>query len=261
MLQYPDIDPVAIDLGFIKIHWYGISYVVAILLAWWLLHFRARKQPLSGWTTVQVSDLVFYGTLGIVIGGRLGSVIFYNLPYYLENPLEVIMVNKGGMSFHGGMLGVIIAMWFYSRKIDQTFFEATDFIAPVAPVGLFFGRLANFVNGELWGAQSTLPWAMVFPNAGDLPRHPSQLYEALLEGVVLFLILWIYSGKIRPKMAVSAMFLIFYGIFRTSVEFVREPDANIGYLAGDWLTMGMVLSSPMIIAGIFLLIYAQRKSV
>ena len=259
MLRYPDIDPVAVDFGFIKIHWYGISYVAGILLAWWLLNRRAKKQPFYGWTAAQVSDLIFYATLGIIVGGRLGSVLFYNLPYYLDNPLEIVMVNKGGMSFHGGMIGVITAIWFYSRKIHQGFFNATDFIVPVAPVGLFFGRLANFINGELWGAPSSLPWAMVFPKAGDQPRHPSQLYEALFEGLLLFLILWIFSSSRKPKMAVSGMFLLFYGIFRTSVEFVREPDANIGYLGGDWLTMGIMLSVPMVVAGAMLLIFAYQK--
>lgn len=262
MIKYPDIDPVAIDFGFMKIRWYGISYVAGILVSWWLLHRRAVKQPLLGWTPVQVSDLIFYGTVGIIFGGRLGSVLFYNFSYYLHDPIQILMINKGGMSFHGGLLGVIFAIWFYSRKIDQTFFEATDFIAPVVPVGLFFGRIANFINGELWGAPSDLPWAVVItgPDGTGIARHPSQLYEALLEGVVLFIILWLYSGKIRPKMAISGAFLLGYGVFRLLVECVRLPDANIGYLAGNWLTMGMVLSFPMVLAGIILLISAYRKT-
>ena len=175
MLIYPDIDPVAIHLGPLAIRWYGISYVAGILLAWWLLRYRALKQPLLGWTTVQVADLIFYGALGVIIGGRLGSVLFYNLPYYLDHPLEIIMINRGGMSFHGGLLGVLAALWFYSRTINQTYGATIDFLAPVVPVGLFFGRIANFINGELWGAPSNLPWAVVFPDprAGGIPRRPA----------------------------------------------------------------------------------------
>ena len=261
MFQFPQLDPVAIDFGFLQIRWYGISYVAGLLTGWWLLHQRARHQPLLGWTTVQVSDLIFYGTVGILVGGRLGSVLFYNLPYYLENPLEILMIQRGGMSFHGGMIGVIAALWYYSRKIDQTFFETTDFIVPVAPVGLFFGRIANFINGELWGTRTDVPWAVIYPTPDGvgIARHPSQLYEAFLEGIVLFLVLWIYSSRIRPKMAVSGLFLLGYGTFRTLVEFFRQPDAEIGYLAGDWLTMGMMLSFPMAIAGIVLLLMAYHR--
>ena len=262
MLTYPNIDPVALHLGPLQIRWYGISYVVGILLAWRLLHYRALKQPLLGWTTVQVADLIFYGAFGVIIGGRLGSVLFYNLPYYLAHPLEIIMINRGGMSFHGGLLGVLAALWLYSRTINQTFGETTDFLAPVVPVGLFFGRIANFINGELWGAPSSLPWAVIFPDprAGGISRHPSQLYEAFLEGMVLFMILWFFSEKIRPKLAVSGMFLLCYGIFRFAIEFVREPDANIGYLAFGWLTMGQVLSAPMIVAGMVLLWFAYNST-
>ena len=258
MLTYPDIDPIAISLGPLKIRWYGISYVVGILLAWWLLRLRATRFHL---TYEQVADLIFYATVGIILGGRLGSVLFYNLPYYLEHPLEIIMINHGGMSFHGGLVGVLVAMWYFGRKINKGFFEVSDFLAPVVPVGLFFGRIANFINGELWGAPSNLPWAMVFPNplAGGIPRHPSQLYEALLEGVLLFIILWWYSAKPRPAMAVSGLFLLGYGVFRSLVEFVRVPDANIGYLALGWVTMGQVLSLPMIIAGIIMMVMALKK--
>lgn len=261
MLPYPDIDPVAIHLGPLAIRWYGISYVAGILLAWWLLRYRALKQPLLGWTTVQVADLIFYGALGVIIGGRLGSVLFYNLPYYLDHPLEIIMLNRGGMSFHGGLLGVLVALWLYSRMIDQTYGETIDFLAPAVPVGLFFGRIANFINGELWGAPSTLPWAVIFPDprAGGIPRHPSQLYEAFLEGIVLFIILWCFSARIRPKLAVTGLAFLCYGIFRTAVEFVREPDANIGFLAFGWVTMGQVLSAPMIVAGMVLLWFAYYK--
>lgn len=260
MLNYPAIDPVAINLGPIKIRWYGISYVVGIIVAWWLLNKRAEKD--FRWVPEQVADLVFYATLGIIIGGRLGSVIFYNLPYYLEHPIDIIKINQGGMSFHGGLIGVLFAIWFYGRKTRKGFFAVSDFLAPVVPVGLFCGRIANFINGELWGAPSNLPWAMVFPNprAGGIPRHPSQIYEALLEGVLLFIIVWCYSARPRPTMAVSGLFLLGYGIFRSAVEFVREPDSNIGYLAFGWLTMGQVLSLPMIIGGIVLLVLAYKNA-
>lgn len=260
MLKYPVIDPVAIHLGPIPIHWYGISYVVGIVTAWWLLNKRAEKD--FRWMPNQVADLVFYATLGIIIGGRLGSVIFYNLPYYLAHPVDIIKINQGGMSFHGGLIGVLFAIWYFGRTTKKGFFTVSDFLAPVVPIGLFCGRIANFINGELWGAPSNLPWAMVFPgpHAGGIPRHPSQLYEALLEGVLLFIILWCYSARPRPTMSVSGLFLLGYGVFRTAVEFVREPDANIGYLAFGWVTMGQVLSLPMIIAGITLLVLAYLHS-
>ena len=258
MLTFPNIDPVAIDLGILQIRWYGISYIAGILGAWALLHHRAKSGRFD-WTTVQVSDLMFYGILGVILGGRLGSVLFYNLPYYLDHPLDVIKVWQGGMSFHGGLLGVIIAAWFYGRRIDKTFFEVTDFLVPVVPVGLFTGRIGNFINAELWGKPSDLPWAMVFPNAGALPRHPSQLYEAFLEGLCLFIILWWFSSRPRPLMAVSALFLLFYGLFRFAVEFMREPDAHLGYLGFGWLTMGQVLSFPMVLIGIILLVMGYRK--
>ena len=258
MLTFPNIDPVAVDLGFLQVRWYGISYIAGILGAWALLHFRA-KSGRFGWTTEQVADLMFYGILGVIIGGRLGSALFYNLPYYLDNPLDVLKVWQGGMSFHGGLLGVLIACWWYGRKLDKTFFEVTDFLAPVVPIGLFTGRLGNFVNAELWGKPSDVPWAMVFPGAGPLPRHPSQLYEALLEGLCLFIILWWFSTRPRPRMAVSGLFLVGYGLFRFTVEFVRAPDAHLGYLGFGWVTMGQVLSLPMILAGVVLCAIAYGR--
>ena len=262
MIAFPNINPVALDLGVIKIHWYGISYVIGILLAWWFLHNRALKKPLVGWTTVQVSDLIFYGMLGIIIGGRLGSVLFYNFSYYIQHPIEVFYIQQGGMSFHGGLIGVIISIWFYSRKVNQTFYETTDFIAPAVPIGLFFGRIANFINSELWGAPTNLPWSVIFPHpdAGDIARHPSQLYEAFLEGIVLFIILCWFSKTHRPIKAVSGLFLIGYGVFRFMVEFVRVPDKQIGYLAFDWFTMGQLLTLPMIIFGFYLMILAYKKT-
>ncbi len=257
MMTYPNIDPVALDLGFLKVHWYGISYVVGIAGAWCLLQWRAY-QARWGYSAEQVSDLVFYALLGIIIGGRLGWVMFYNLPYYLQHPLAVFYLQQGGMSFHGGLIGVITGVWFFARKINQPYFAVTDFIAPVVPIGLGMGRLGNFINGELWGSPSTLPWAMIFPTADATPRHPSQLYEALLEGLVLFIILWVFSAKQRPVRALSGLFLLGYGVFRFAVEFVRIPDAHIGYLAFDWLTMGQILSMPMIIGGGVLLVMAYR---
>ena len=261
MLPYPDIDPVAFHLGPLAIRWYGISYVAGILLAWWLLRWRAVQQSPRVWTTDQVADLIFYAAIGMIVGGRLGSVVFYNLPYYLAHPLEILMINRGGMSFHGGVIGVLIALWFYRRTIHRTYGQVLDFLTPVVPVGLFFGRIANFINGELWGAPSNLPWAVIFPDprAGGIPRHPSQLYEAFLEGIVLFMILWSFSGKDRPAPAVLGLGLLCYGVFRTAVEFVRAPDAHIGYLAFGWLTLGQVLSVPMIIAGAVLLCFAYFK--
>ena len=260
MLSYPDINPVAVDLGFIQIRWYGISYVTGILLAWWLLRVRsARLYEL--WSADQVADLIFYATLGIILGGRLGSVLFYNLPYYLGHPLDVFKIWEGGMSFHGGLLGVLTAMWLFARRQKMRFFDVSDFLAPVVPVGLFLGRIANFINGELWGRPSNLPWAMIFPDprAGNVPRHPSQLYEACFEGLVLFAVLWWFSSRPRPVMATSGLFLLLYGVFRGLVELVREPDWQIGYLAGGWLTMGMLLSVPMVVLGILLLYLAYRQ--
>ena len=259
MLSYPDIDPVALALGPIKIHWYGITYVVGIVSAWYLLRWRARKNPLLGWKQEHIDDMVFLAMLGIIVGGRLGSVLFYNLPYYLDHPTDIFKINQGGMSFHGGLIGVLLAMFWFARKTNSTFFQVTDFIVPVVPIGLGCGRIGNFINGELWGAPSTLPWAMIFPGAGAMPRHPSQLYEVLLEGILLFIILWFYSAKLRPIMAVSGLFLLGYGLFRSSVEFVREPNAHIGYLAFDWVTMGMVLSLPMILFGAILLFLAHKR--
>lgn len=258
MMSYPDIDPVALDLGVLKIHWYGISYVVGILAAWLLLRFRGQQNQWR-YNAEQVSDLIFYAMLGIVIGGRLGSVLFYNFSYYLQHPIEIFYLQQGGMSFHGGLLGVIVAMALFARKTNSKLFKVLDFIAPVVPIGLGCGRIGNFINGELWGAPSELPWAMVFPAADELPRHPSQLYEAFLEGLVLFIILWLFSAKPRPTMAITGLFLLGYGIFRSAVEFVRTPDAHIGYIAYDWLTMGQVLSLPMIIIGIVLFVMAYRK--
>lgn len=258
MINYPQIDPVALDLGVIQIRWYGLTYLAGLAGAWWLLDRRARQSG-GVWTPEQVSDLVFNCAVGLIIGGRLGSVVFYNLPHYLSYPLDVFKIWQGGMSFHGGLMGVLVAIALFGRSRGKRFFAIGDFIAPVVPIGLGFGRIGNFINAELWGAPSTVPWAMIFPGAGAIPRHPSQLYEALLEGLVLFIVLWSFSSRPRPLMSISGLFLMLYGIFRFMVEFVREPDANIGYLAGNWLTMGQVLSTPMILVGIILLYLAYRR--
>lgn len=260
MLSYPKIGAVALKLGPLEIRWYGLSYVAGIMLAWWLLVQRSKKPHIS-WNSEQIADLIFYCAIGIILGGRLGSVLFYNLPYYLDHPLEVFMIWKGGMAFHGGFLGVVVAIWFFARHEKKAYFEISDFLMPVVPVGLFFGRIANFINGELWGRPTDVPWAMVFPDtrAGDVGRHPSQLYEAMLEGLLLFIILWLFSKKPRPVMAVSGMFVLLYGIFRGFVEFFREPDIQVGYLLGDWLTMGMVLCIPMVLFGGLFLFLAYKK--
>ncbi len=260
MIPYPQIDPIAFSIGPVKVHWYGIMYVIGFLAAYGLGTYRAKK-PGSPFTPEQVSDLLFYGALGVIIGGRLGYMLFYDLPSFLNNPLVFFRVWDGGMSFHGGLLGVIIALALYMRKLKMPIFVATDFIAPFVPIGLGAGRIGNFINGELWGRVTNVPWAMVFPKAGPLPRHPSQLYEFFLEGVVLFLILWFFSKKPRPLMAVSAMFLLFYGCFRFFVEFFRQPDPQMGFVAFGWMTEGQLLSLPMILIGLMMLWLAYYKKI
>jgi phosphatidylglycerol:prolipoprotein diacylglycerol transferase len=262
VLNYPTIDPVAIALGPVKIRWYGISYVAGILGAWWLLNRRGPKQS-PPWNAEHVGDLVFYCALGLLVGGRLGEALFYSPAYYFSEPLAILRIWEGGMSFHGGLIGGLCAAGLYARHAGRRFFAISDFLAPVVPVGLGFGRVANFVNGELWGTETNVPWAMIFPDprAGGVPRHPSQLYEAALEGVLLFVILWWYSSRPRPAMAVTGLFFILYGAVRIGAEFVREPDAHIGYLAGGWVTLGMALSLPMVILGMLMMILAHRAGV
>jgi len=259
MLTYPSIDPVAVAIGPLEIHWYGLMYLVAFLAGWWLGVLRTRRAGAT-WRSAEIGDLVFYFALGAVLGGRIGYTLFYNLHGFLADPLVIFRIWQGGMSYHGGMLGVFVAMWLYARHTGRTFFQVTDFLAPLVPLGLGAGRLGNFINGELWGRPTDLPWGMVFPYVDAQPRHPSMLYELLLEGLALFVILWLYARKPRPTMAVSGLYLVCYGLFRFVVEFVRMPDAQIGYLAFDWLTMGQVLSLPMIVIGLLFYVYAMRRT-
>lgn len=269
---YPTIDPVAIKIGPVAIHWYGLMYLVGIFGGWFLLVRRCRK-PEFHWKPEQVADLCFYAAIGIVLGGRTGYVLFYNLPYYAAHPMHVFYVWDGGMSFHGGLIGVLIASGVYAWRHKRHFFDIMDFVAPVVPIGLCAGRIGNFINGELWGKVADLPWSMRLPctqarflrycgghlHPGYSPPHqPSQLYEALLEGVLLFVVLWWFSAKPKPRMAVAGLFSLGYGIVRFAVEFIRLPDPQLGYLAFGWLTMGQVLSLPMILIGAILLWLAYR---
>lgn len=261
MLTHPGFDPVAIAIGPISIHWYGLSYLAGFLLFWWI---QVRRLSLphvkaAGWTRDEVSDVLFSGVMGVILGGRIGYVLFYNFGAFLENPLYLVKVWEGGMSFHGGLIGVLVAMLWHARKFKRRWWEVTDFIAVAVPVGLLTGRLGNFINAELWGRVTDVPWGMVFPGAGPEPRHASMLYEAILEGAVLLAILLWFARKPRPLMASSGLFLVGYGLFRSFVEFFRLPDAHIGYLAGGWLTMGHVLSAPMWLAGIAILVLAYRR--
>jgi len=260
MLVHPDFDPIAFSLGPLQVRWYGLMYLFGFAAGWALGRYRA-KQSDSGWSATQIDDLVFYIALGVILGGRVGYILFYNFDAFLADPIMLLKIWQGGMSFHGGLLGVLAAMALFARKTQRTFFQVTDFIAPLIPPGLFFGRIGNFINGELWGRVTDAPWGMIFHSlgAGDLPRHPSQLYQAALEGLALFIILWLYSARPRPTMAVSGLFLIGYGCFRFIVEFARQPDAHLGFLAFGWLTMGQLLSLPMIILGIIFMLMAYRR--
>ena len=259
MLPYPQIDPVALAIGPLKIHWYGLMYLIGIGAAWLILSGRLNRFDPT-WTKEKLSDLVFWVAMGVIVGGRLGYVLFYDLSAYIANPLLIFEVWKGGMAFHGGLIGVMLATWWFGKRNNKSFFQIMDFIAPVVPIGLGAGRIGNFINAELWGKASDVPWAMIFPtDPQQLARHPSQLYQFALEGVALFLILWLYSRKPRPTMAVSGMFALFYGIFRFIVEFVRVPDAQLGYLAFGWVTMGQILCIPMILGGLLLIWWAYQR--
>ncbi len=274
------IDPIAFSIGPLSVHWYGIMYLIGFGLAWWLGERRRRagRLPVS---SEQFSDLVFYGMLGVILGGRIGYMLFYNTAELIAHPLSLFRIWDGGMSFHGGLLGVLIALLLWSRRNHLHFFDTIDFVAPLIPLGLGLGRLGNFIGGELWGRHTDLAWGMIFPRALDAlgkthvelramamsglldgeARHPSQLYEAFLEGAVLFVVLWLYSRKPRPRYAVSGLFALLYGLFRFGVEFVREPDAQLGYLAFGWVTMGQVLSLPLILIGLYLLWLSRRAPI
>jgi phosphatidylglycerol:prolipoprotein diacylglycerol transferase len=260
MLIHPGFDPVAIHLGPISVHWYGLMYLVGFMLFLWLGRRRLVALNRPGWDSRMLDDLLFYGVLGVVLGGRLGEVLFYRPGYYFSHPFEIMAVWNGGMSFHGGFLGVLIAMAFFARKNKFNWLTLMDFIAPLVPLGLGAGRIGNFINGELWGRPTDLPWGMVFPNVDNLPRHPSQLYEFALEGVALFTILWFFSAKPRPTGAVSGLFLIGYGSFRFIGEFARNPDDGIFGLMTFGISMGQWLSLPMILAGIAMMAWAYKNT-
>lgn len=249
MLSFPHIDPVAFSLGPVRVHWYGLMYLLAFISAWALAHWRAKRYKLD-WTSEQIGDLIFYGALGVIIGGRLGYMIFYNTQQFISAPWTALRLWEGGMSFHGGLLGVVTAMWLFARKTKKTFLNVADFSVPLVPLGLAAGRAGNFINGELWGRTTDAPWGMVFPNADLQIRHPSQLYEFGLEGIALFIVVWWYASKPRPAGCVSAVFLMGYAVARIVVELFREPDIQLGYLAFNWLTMGQILSIPMLLIGL-----------
>lgn len=255
MLIHPQFDPIALQVGPLAVRWYGLMYLAGFMAFLWLGKRRAQSQPWHGMNAQDVDDLLFYGVLGVVLGGRLGQVLFYEPGYYLAHPLEILAVWKGGMAFHGGMLGVFVAMALWARKSGKTFFQVTDFIAPLVPLGLMAGRIGNFINGELWGrvADPALPWAMIFPQVDSLPRHPSPLYQAAGEGLLLFVILWLFSARQRALGAVSGMFMIGYGVLRFAAEYFREPDHGIFGLSYV-VSMGQWLSLPMVLFGIWLML-------
>jgi phosphatidylglycerol---prolipoprotein diacylglyceryl transferase len=254
MLQYPGFNPIAFEIGPIKVHWYGIMYLVGFAGAWWLARLRASR-PGSTWKAGDVDDLIFYAMLGVILGGRIGYVLFYGLGFWAKDLWYPFKIWEGGMSFHGGLLGVVIAISLFAYRRGRSVADVYDFTAPLPGFGLFFGRIGNFINGELWGKPTTVPWGF---NVNGEVRHPSQLYEACLEGLVLFTVLWWFTSRPRPRLAPSGLFLIIYGVARFLVEFVRLPDEHIGYLAGGWFTMGQLLSLPMIIVGVVLFAYAYR---
>jgi phosphatidylglycerol---prolipoprotein diacylglyceryl transferase len=257
MLQYPGFDPVAFEIGPLRVHWYGIMYLVGFAAGWYLGRFRARE-PGSTWKPNDVDDLIFYAMLGVIFGGRIGYVLFYGLSYWAQDPLYPLKIWEGGMSFHGGLIGVMVAMAVFAWRRGRQVADVFDFMAPLPAVGLFAGRIGNFINNELWGKSTDVPWGF---NVNGEVRHATQLYEAALEGVLLFAVLWWYTSKPRPRLAPSGLVLVIYGVSRILVEFWRVPDSHIQYLAGGWLTMGHVLSLPMVIAGAVMLMAAYRRGV
>lgn len=267
-LTFPHLDPVAITIGPVRIHWYAIMYLLAFAMAYGLMRLRLRHQPFasitkpSAWVPADIEDLLLYGIAGVILGGRLGYVLFYQLGYYATHPLDVFKVWDGGMSFHGGAIGVILGMAFFAWRRSRPFLQVADFLVPSVPIGLAAGRIGNFINGELWGraAPPDLPWAMRFPTGGNVLRHPSQLYQALLEGVLLFVLLWLYARKPRLRGQVAAAFLFGYGLFRFIAEYWREPDSQLGFLSLG-LSMGQWLSVPMILAGVALWLWARKRGI
>jgi phosphatidylglycerol:prolipoprotein diacylglycerol transferase len=254
MIRYPAINPVAFSIGPIKVHWYGIMYLLGFASAWWLARRRAAR-PDSTWRPNDVDDLIFFAMLGVILGGRVGYVLFYGLSFWASDPWYPVKIWEGGMSFHGGLLGVVVALTLFAWRRGRNVADVYDYTAPLPALGLFFGRLGNFINGELWGKVTTVPWGFLY---NGQVRHASQLYEATLEGLVMFALLWTYTARPRPRLAPSALFLLIYGVSRFLVEFVRVPDEQIGYLAGGWFTEGQALSLPMIIAGSAMLAWAYR---
>jgi phosphatidylglycerol:prolipoprotein diacylglycerol transferase len=258
MFIHPQFDPVAFQLGPLAVRWYGLMYLLAFAFVIVLGRYRIGRQVWLRINARDLDDMLLLGVLGVVLGGRLGYVLFYKPLEYLYDPVRIFFVWEGGMSFHGGFLGVILAMWWFARRRKMHWFEITDFIAPLAPLGLGAGRIGNFINAELWGRPTDVPWAVVFPQVDRLPRHPSQLYEFFLEGLALFALVWLFSRSKRPLGAVSGMFLLGYGVFRFAVEYTREPDGFLGLL---WLgmTMGQWLSLPMAVGGVVMLVWAYRR--
>ncbi len=256
MFVYPHPDPIAFSLGPLHVRWYGLMYLVGFAAAWWLARRRAAR-PGSTWTPAEVDDLIFYCALGVIVGGRIGWMLFYGTERILEDPLSVIRVWEGGMSFHGGLIGVLVALALFASRRNKRIADVFDFTAPLPALGFGAGRVGNFINGELWGKPTDVPWAVI---VDGVPLHASQLYEALLEGLVLFVVLWWFTSKPRPRLAPSGLFLLCYGVFRFTIEFVRVPDANRGYLFLDWVTMGQILSLPMIVIGLWLLVVAYRRN-
>ena len=253
-----NIDPVAFSLGPLQVHWYGLTYLIGFVTAWLLAQWRVRS-PKWDWSGEDVDAMIISAALGVVLGARLGYCLFYDPIYFATHPLDIFKVWHGGMSFHGGAVGVIVALILFCRRSKRSFWSVADFIAPLAAPGLLAGRLGNFINGELWGKISSAPWGVVFPGGGSQPRHPSQLYEAGLEGLLLFIILWWYSSRQPSRGRVSGLFLLGYGLARSFVEFFREPDAHLGYLALGWVTMGQILCLPMILAGLALLFWPRSQ--
>lgn len=252
MITYPNFNPIALKIGPFQIYWYGVMYLLSFVLAWVLARYRVKRYALD-WKMSEVEDLIFFAAIGVILGGRLGYMLFYSQGLWYKDPFSLFRLWEGGMSFHGGLAGVALALFYFAKKTKRSFLAVTDFTAPLVPLGLGLGRLGNFINGELWGRVTTQPWGMVFPHADELPRHPSQLYEFGLEGILLFLVVWGYASRPRPLGRVSAVFLVGYAFCRITVECFRQPDPQWGYLAFGWLTMGQLLSIPLILIGVYLL--------